>query len=104
MLSRLQFRAASGLVAALLLVACDRSSPTTTDPVVQVELEITGMHCESCVKAIEAGVADLEGVRSCRVSLDAKRGTVEVTDSAAIPEVTAKIARMGFGVEVVKGR
>jgi Cu+-exporting ATPase len=87
----------------LLLTACDRSAPTTTDRVERVELAITGMHCDSCVKAIEAGVADLEGVRSCRVSLDAKRGTINVSDPAAIPAVTAKIARMGFGVEVVSG-
>lgn len=65
-----------------------------------VELEITGMHCQSCAASIKAGVMDLDGVQACEVSLEEHRGSVTVRDHTALEAVTDKIARMGFGVAV----
>lgn len=47
----------------------------------KVTIEITGMHCDHCVRAVEGSLGGVPGVESCRVEV----GLAEVTvDAAAV--------------------
>jgi copper ion binding protein len=78
------------VLCAALLVAC-RSEPR----VMQVEIAITGMTCDSCVQAITHELGRLEGVRSVEVDLDAGKAVVTFvegkSDPAALEQVIEKI-------------
>jgi copper chaperone CopZ len=43
---------------------------------VDAELQVTGMHCGSCVALIEESLADVPGVAGARVDLEAGRAFV----------------------------
>ena len=45
-----------------------------------LELSITGMSCDHCVRAITNAVEDLEGVKQATVSLETKSAVVEGED------------------------
>lgn len=60
----------------------------------KLSIQINGMHCESCVRAVEEQIDRLRGVQSRHVHV----GTVELTvDEAVTPkgEVFAAIRRAG---------
>jgi len=49
----------------------------------QVTLQVKGMSCGHCVKAVESNVGELTGVRSVKVNLD--EGKVDITfDQSAV--------------------
>ena len=49
-------------------------------------LEVEGMHCASCVNAVERALEELSGVRQASVNLAAGRATVEYDPSQVDPE------------------
>ena len=57
-----------------------------------VELQITGMHCASCIARVEGMLRQVDGVTDCAVNLATGRAVVEQRDpldagSAGIPNV-----------------
>ena len=74
--------AVSMLLTGFTLTACDDSNgpaATLSDAAVTTyTVGIDGMHCESCVKAITAKIAKVDGVRSCTVDLEGESATVRV--------------------------
>ncbi len=79
------------LCAALLSTASCRGEPR----VMQVEIAIDGMTCESCVQGISYELGRLEGVRSVDVDLDGGKATVTFVegeiDPAALEQTIEKI-------------
>ncbi|MDR2296293.1 MAG: copper chaperone CopZ [Clostridiales Family XIII bacterium] len=66
----------------------------------QTILNVEGMSCEHCVKAVTNAALALDGVDEVRVDLDA--GTVTVAhDSAKAPIAAIKLAIEDQGYEVV---
>jgi copper chaperone len=68
-----------------------------------VELETTGMHCQSCAMLIDMSVGDLDGVSA--VKSDYAAGTTEVTFDDAkmgVDRIVDEIAKAGYGA-VLKG-
>lgn len=64
-----------------------------------VTFQVKGMSCGHCVKAVEGGLDQLEGVEKVTVQLDA--GTVEVSykgDQVTIDQMKAAIDDQGYDV------
>ncbi|MDR1785373.1 MAG: copper ion binding protein [Spirochaetaceae bacterium] len=63
-------------------------------------LNVRGMSCEHCVRAVKTALTALPGVEGA--SVDLKTGKVEVThDGAKSPEASLKSAIEDAGYEVV---
>jgi copper chaperone len=65
----------------------------------KVTLNVTGMSCGHCVKAVEGSVGELEGVNSVKVNLEA--GTVDVeynNDAVTLDKIKETIDDQGYDV------
>ncbi|PRQ03531.1 Copper-transporting P-type ATPase [Enhygromyxa salina] len=82
-------------LATVLLIAC-KAEPR----VMQVEIAVEGMTCESCVQGITYELERLEGVRSVEVDLDGGKATVTYTEGAAEPAgIEEVIEKIGYEAE-----
>ncbi len=80
----------------LPLVSCT----ATGAPPAAITLAITGMHCASCVQAIERSLLKLPGVRSARVDLLGERLALVVDPGQVdLQGVVDRIAKLGYGVD-----
>ncbi|MEK7545806.1 MAG: heavy metal-associated domain-containing protein [Patescibacteria group bacterium] len=57
-------------------------------------LKITGLHCASCKKLIESVAADVPGISSCSVDLDAGRADVSHETPEALDALVREIAAL----------
>lgn len=63
-------------------------------------LNISGMTCASCAKAVERGVNKIEGVQSANVNFATEKLTVEFDDAkTGISEMKEAVKKAGYGVE-----
>jgi len=66
-----------------------------------VNLETSGMHCQSCAMLIEMSVKELEGVTDARVDLaDATTVVTFESDKVSVDDIVQEIARAGYGASV----
>lgn len=65
----------------------------------KVTLNVSGMSCGHCVKAVEGSVGKLEGVNSVKVNLDAATVDVEFdSDSVTLEAIKETIDDQGYDV------
>uniref|UniRef100_A0A8C9VJC1 Copper-transporting ATPase 2 n=1 Tax=Scleropages formosus TaxID=113540 RepID=A0A8C9VJC1_SCLFO len=65
-----------------------------------VTISISGMTCDSCVRAIEGSISQRTGVCQVRVSLAEQKGTVSYNPLATSPEeLRAAVEEMGFDAD-----
>lgn len=62
------------------------------------QLNVTGMSCGHCVKAVEKALGAVPGVESVQVSLDAGQATVQ--GNADVQALIAAVKEEGYGAEV----
>ncbi|AGI38984.1 transporter ATPase subunit [Thermoclostridium stercorarium subsp. stercorarium DSM 8532] len=70
-------------------------------------LEVTGMTCAACAKAVERHVNKVPGVVSANVNLATERLTVEYDETAAgISDIYEAVKKAGYGIREIqkKGR
>lgn len=80
------------VLCAALLTAC-RDAPR----VMQVEIAIEGMTCDSCVQAITHELQRLEGVRTVEVDLEGGKALVTFTEGESEPAVfEGTIEKIGY--------
>lgn len=60
-----------------------------------IELDITGMTCDHCVRAVTDALKDVEGVQEAVVSLDEKRAVV-TAEEVEIPALIAAVEEEGY--------
>ncbi|MCY8234328.1 copper chaperone CopZ [Priestia endophytica] len=66
----------------------------------KVTLNVEGMSCNHCVKAIEGSVGELNGVKKVDVNLSEKAVTVEFDkDKATLDEIKETIDDQGYDVK-----
>ncbi len=66
----------------------------------QVTLNVEGMSCQHCVKAVESNVGEMSGVDSVKVHLD--QGTVDVSyqdSSVTVDQIKDVIEDQGYDVK-----
>ena len=86
----------AGLVLAATLSTGCKGEPR----VMQVEIAIEGMTCESCVNAITHELGRLEGVRTVKVDLEAEKAVVTFTeDAVALADIEQTIETIGYEAE-----
>jgi Cu+-exporting ATPase len=68
-----------------------------------VDLQITGMHCASCVARVEQALAAVPGVRGASVNLATERASI-VLEGPLAPGLLAEVVRRaGYGARAVTG-
>ncbi|KAJ1920717.1 Cu(2+)-transporting P-type ATPase [Mycoemilia scoparia] len=66
-----------------------------------IEVSVTGMTCQSCVRSIEAALSSQVGIASIKVSLENSSAKVEYFPTYAAPEeIVGVIEDCGFGAEI----
>ena len=78
----------TGLVLALMLVL---AAGCAEDPPRTMTFSVEGMTCESCVKAIEVAVGNVEGVVSVEVDLETKTAVIVVEGGTSTETVLAAV-------------
>ena len=61
----------------------------------QTDLSVPGVHCAGCIRTVENGLMQLQGVDHARVNLSTKRATVKWR-GAEPPDVLEALERLGF--------
>ena len=65
----------------------------------KVQLSISGMSCAACVRRVEQGLADLDGVSSAAVNFATEKATVEYDPAAlSMDQMAAKVKVSSGGV------
>ncbi|CAM3786963.1 copper chaperone CopZ [Mesobacillus zeae] len=63
-------------------------------------LNVKGMSCGHCVKAVEGSVGKLEGVQSVKVDLESGKVTVDYNpDKVSVEQLKETIDDQGYDVE-----
>ena len=70
------------------------------DDIIEVAIiDVTGMHCDGCVKTITKALTDIEGVSEAKVSLEYEQAKVKFSASKVSEEdFKAAIQDKGYGV------
>src|SRR5262245_19289355 len=67
-----------------------------------LRLEVTGMHCASCVGRVEQALKSIQGVRAARVSLASEQAVVDLADSKIDEnDLIRAIEHAGYGATVI---
>lgn len=65
-------------------------------------LNIEGMHCNSCVNKVKKEVNTLSNVKACSVFLEKNLAVIEVKEKNKIDEVIKKISDLGYNVKILE--
>ena len=96
--------------ATAILFACNTSpkaepesateTPAIAAEMVEVVLNVGGMTCEGCEKAIQAGIESLDGIASCESSFEEGWTRVKYDASkTSVEDIEGKITETGYVVE-----
>jgi copper chaperone len=65
-----------------------------------ITLNVTGMSCGHCVKAVEGSVGELQGVKSVKVHLDSGKVDVEYnSEEVSLDTIKETIDDQGYDVQ-----
>ena len=71
----------------------------------QVELDVSGMTCASCVSRVQRALSREPGVAEATVNLVTGRATVDVVSGAVEPKRLAEVVeRLGYGARALDGQ
>jgi Cu+-exporting ATPase len=68
-----------------------------------VDLQITGMHCASCVARVEQALAAVPGVRGASVNLATERASAALAVPLEPERLAEAVRQAGYGARVVSG-
>lgn len=89
----------------LILWACSSNQPkvekeTTSAQLVEMELEIKGMHCDDCETSIQKGVSELAGVDSISANYEDSTAYVRFDSTkTSLKQIAQAIEKRGFQVK-----
>ena len=67
---------------------------------VEKEINVVGMHCPSCVMAVELCMKDLDGVEDAKASLDTNSVKVDYDpDKVTDEDLVGAVKEAGFDIE-----
>ena len=63
------------------------------------EIKVVGMHCPSCVKAVELSLEDVDGIDSAKADLDSGVTTITMSGDVSDADINDAVEEAGFKVE-----
>ncbi|MBE6499564.1 MAG: heavy-metal-associated domain-containing protein [Methanobrevibacter thaueri] len=63
------------------------------------EIKVVGMHCPSCVKAVELSLQDVDGIEDAKADLDSGITTITMTSDVSDADINEAVEEAGFKVE-----
>ena len=64
------------------------------------ELKVVGMHCPSCVMAVELSIKDLDGVEDAKADLETNKVEIEYdAEKVSDSDLVGAVKEAGFDVE-----
>ena len=63
------------------------------------EIKVVGMHCPSCVKAVELCLKDVDGIEDAKADLDSGITKITMSDDVNDADIAEAVEEAGFNVE-----
>ena len=63
------------------------------------EIKVVGMHCPSCVNAVELCLKDVDGIEDAKADLDSGITTITMSDDVSDEDINEAVEEAGFKVE-----
>lgn len=63
------------------------------------EIKVVGMHCPSCVKAVELSLTDVDGIEDAKADLDSGITTITMSEDVSDADINEAVEEAGFKVE-----
>ena len=63
------------------------------------EIKGAGMHCPSCVNAVELCLKDVDGIEDAKADLDTGITTITMSDDVSDADINEAVEEAGFKVE-----
>lgn len=63
------------------------------------EIKVVGMHCPSCVNAVELSLKDVDGIEDAKADLDSGITIITMSDDVSDSEISDAVEEAGFKVE-----
>lgn len=63
------------------------------------EIKVVGMHCPSCVAAVELSLKDIDGIDDAKADLDSGITTITMSCDVSDADINEAVEEAGFKVE-----
>ena len=63
------------------------------------EIKVVGMHCPSCVKAVELCLKDVDGIEDAKADLDSGITKITMSNDVNDADIAEAVEEAGFNVE-----
>ena len=63
------------------------------------EIKVVGMHCPSCVKAVELCLKDVDGIEDAKADLDSGITKITISNEVNDADIAEAVEEAGFNVE-----
>ena len=63
------------------------------------EIKIVGMHCNSCVNAVELSLKDLDGIEDAKADLDSGITKITMSQDVSDEDIKEAVEEAGFNIE-----
>ena len=63
------------------------------------EIKVVGMHCPSCVNAVELCLKDVDGLEDAKADLDSGITKITMSDDVSDADINEAVEEAGFTIE-----
>ena len=63
------------------------------------EIKVVGMHCNSCVNAVELSLKDVDGIEDAKADLDSGITKITMSDDVSDADIAEAVEEAGFSVK-----
>lgn len=63
------------------------------------EIKVVGMHCPSCVNAVELCLKDVDGIEDAKADLDSGITKITMSDDVSDTDINEAVEEAGFTIE-----
>ena len=63
------------------------------------EIKVVGMHCPSCVAAVELSLKDVDGIEDAKADLDSGITKITMSDDVSDADINEAVEEAGFKVD-----
>lgn len=91
------------LIASIIFIMVT-GGPLLAGEIKHIMLDVTGMTCKMCPKAVKKSISRVDGVEAVDVSLKDKKARVKYdADKTDVKEIIKAVEKVGYGAKGVEG-